>query len=182
MTLLMKCCHCFELRAGILFIGWLDLVCAIIQYIFSISFFFYMSHQSDSKVPNRELAIHMGSLIFVSIVAILINLALIYGTYKSVKSLLIPWLLIVGLFILLTVAVALYLGIKLLYTDKMIEYGGLIILFGLSIAGVNLYCWLCVLSLYQKIKNEKRSKPEKRLSCVPDNFISPPKYNDEDEL
>ncbi|XP_077291304.1 uncharacterized protein LOC143914817 [Arctopsyche grandis] len=146
MALFNKFCGCFGLQTGSVIIGWLGLVVSILVFLHSAFTFSYFYSNGYIYVISWELS-------FV-ILTLLSQGALIYAALKNTKLMLVPWLLTVGLGILLFAA---YLAEKAISSFR---YPDVIESILMVIDGLFLYFWLCVFSFYQKIKENEVSKLE----------------------
>ncbi|XP_077291295.1 uncharacterized protein LOC143914815 isoform X1 [Arctopsyche grandis] len=159
MPLFEKFCCCMKLRTGGIVIGVLGLAFCVLTFLLALVIFELAPHDKNGKI---------WMLTFIS-VTVLVHIVLLYGVFKSVKLMLIPWMVLIILGILLfavhlvTRFIALFVyedyhGIRILNSDYTSET--VFVIFMMVFDGMYVYFWLCVISLYQNIKEDEVSKSQ----------------------
>ncbi|XP_077291289.1 uncharacterized protein LOC143914812 isoform X2 [Arctopsyche grandis] len=158
MALFKKFCCCIGLQTGVTVIGWLGLAFCLLAFLLALSIF--------ELAPNETGKIWTLNLISLTV---FLHVVLLYAVFKSVKLMLIPWLILIALEILL---LAVHLATRFIGLFLYDEYHGIRILnsyytsetvfviFMMVFDGMYVYFWLCVVSLYQMIKEDEVSKSQ----------------------
>ncbi|GAB0088418.1 uncharacterized protein DMENIID0001_028340 [Sergentomyia squamirostris] len=162
--LLRQCCCCFSFKTGGIVLGTLGLIRAVIgigldAYLIvwidkvgaqlkEILKKLYVRNLSDVEVTRLRLKIILGIFIVISVVELCASVLLIIGARKSRKEYILPYLVANGLGIIVTIISYMITGVQHGFWEAAISN----IIVYLILAG---YLWLCVLSLYQWIKDDQ---------------------------
>jgi amino acid transporter len=195
MVILKHCCCCATLAVGGVIIGWVNLVFALIEIIgIAISISDLESAKKtliEMDQNNREVAELISSfgmlllsiMMVIKIIGFIVAILLILGATKRNRFHILPHLIFESVYIVLIGIVWIILFIAIFSASGIFV---LLILWTLFFA-FNVYLWLCVLSLYQEIRDdETRPPPDSYLMrpAGPHNQIQqkPPAYPNQQNL
>ncbi|XP_077290618.1 uncharacterized protein LOC143914312 [Arctopsyche grandis] len=181
MTLIKKS----ELRNGSLIIGWLGLVFYSGWFIYAIdAYSMFDFDKKEDESPSEVDAItaaEMSLSIIISIVGVLINVVLVYAAHKSVRMMLIPWLLTMALGFLISLIYAMYNFVEFFFNFEIPKLWH--VFFSLLLLGISFYMWLWVYGFYHKVKEEELMSNfqyqivEDELQILTKTQARPPEYS-----
>ncbi|GAB0088415.1 hypothetical protein DMENIID0001_028310 [Sergentomyia squamirostris] len=167
--LLRQCCFCCSLKTGGIVLGTLGIIRAVIGIV-SAAFLLALIdeavaqvqeelkkennpeiNQSDVEVGSLVVKIILAIFIVISVVELCASVLLIIGARKNRKEYILPYLVTDGLGIIVTIIYFMITGVQHGFWQAAISA-----IIYLIIAG---YLWLCVLSLYQWIKDVANRQP-----------------------
>ncbi|CAD6993014.1 unnamed protein product [Ceratitis capitata] len=143
---------CFRLESVAKCLGWLGVIqfaILIIPLIISLAFVNefvnYLARKGGYTLFNhsdieRVLTICLAMFIVLITINFATNLCLLLGTEQKRHNLLLPWLIVKGIFMVVPIISA-FFGIFI----------------GIIFVPLNIYIWICMYSLYKRIKTENKS-------------------------
>ncbi|XP_077290613.1 uncharacterized protein LOC143914310 isoform X2 [Arctopsyche grandis] len=147
-----KVCGIYDLRITILVLGWFYLTYEIGKFTYLITLY----TNSNPDIPNAMMAYGLSD----SATYIIASAALIYGVVKSVKLMLIPFLITTTLNVMTSILFTMHNFVGIIKTNSFTGEATIFLSLALLSIGFNLYVCFCVLSYYDKIKKEEVSNSQ----------------------
>ncbi|CAD7012288.1 uncharacterized protein LOC101454306 [Ceratitis capitata] len=140
---------CFRLESTAKFFGWLGSIVSAVLIIPCIIALVYVKEIVDSlikqgvRIENREDAENIVTIVLaleivVFAVNVVTHICLLLGTIQKRHNLLLPWLIAGGISIVLSIILMFFIGFSTVISTAF-----------------NIYLWICMYSLYKRIKTEK---------------------------
>uniref|UniRef100_A0A336LRF1 CSON013003 protein n=1 Tax=Culicoides sonorensis TaxID=179676 RepID=A0A336LRF1_CULSO len=162
-----KCCFYCQLQTGGVILGWLGIISATFSIVFaSVSFGFITQiaelimekEVNEDAVPTvlgTFIALMLVCFLILNIIALIASICLVIGTIKNKHLLLLPWL-VSELGAIILFGLFLIFDFFSLFANNGIDVGEKFLSFVFSFIFLvfDIYLWLCVCSLYHKIKQE----------------------------
>ncbi|XP_067003863.1 uncharacterized protein [Anabrus simplex] len=155
MAVVNKCCCCCQLRTGVIVVGWLGMIWALLAlttYGYTYANRYTLFYNLDPSVV--VLFSYLPICITYAVVSVVMYILMIWGASIGNRFLLLPWLIMEMISIVIVGLGVVIGGIVCLAIDWDFKaIGALILGIGLPIFGFQLYIWLCVLSCFQELRD-----------------------------
>ncbi|XP_063970429.1 uncharacterized protein LOC129259931 [Lytechinus pictus] len=151
MAILTRCC-CFTLRNGSIAAAIYSLIqSALALGISSFKIHMYVIHHVIHEMPEKERALFIATCVDVGFFSLLFffSIILLYGIKNNKRFLFLPYIVCMTVLIILMCVIILLLVVVIVTSMESEVLGLLIVSF---FTGLNLYCVLCVTSLYREFK------------------------------
>ncbi len=120
-----------------------------IQGLVSQDTYDYVKYMTSASTVYLPALLSAG--IFSGLVAVAVNLQLIYGVLRRRRGHMLPWIVIVFLCLVLkAVALFAYAVVNMVYVDA--KFGLLVFAAFIPATALGAYCWLCVVAHYEDLE------------------------------
>lgn len=154
MAILARCCCCSTIRNGSIAAAIYSLLqSALALGLSSFKIHIYETHHFPDGMPKEESALFIATCVDLGFFTLLFlfSIILLYGVKNNKRFLLLPYIVCMTVLVILMCVIILLLVVVVVTSVE--GNSGLMELLIVSLfTGLNLYCVLCVTSLYQELK------------------------------